>query len=224
MFTEKNDTLANPRSIDAEVNPGMNFMQCGQCGIIKSMTAKGSFVALSSWALLATDRTREDILRYAVGYRYCCPKFQSQYSVFRKQFSNFHMFSKCRFFFPNSLQLFDYGTLGILGCWVSNLYSFSPDVVFQLIFDRRIRTWRKFKDCMARSVETAYQDRASCPCPTLELPHPIHGNIIEYEYNFSSEPMTQKNTRTGFTSRIRRRIFQGQNPAPNPMISIIVRP
>ncbi len=64
MFTEKNETFENPRSIDVELNPGMNFMQCGQWGIMNSITAKGSFVALSSWALVATDSTR-DMFRFA---------------------------------------------------------------------------------------------------------------------------------------------------------------
>ena len=63
---------------------------------------------------------------------------------------------------------------------------------------------------MARSVEAAYQNKANCPSPTLQLPHPGHGTLIPYDYDFSSDPMSQKNTTTGFACRIRRHVYQGQ--------------
>ena len=73
------------------------------------------------------------------------------------------------------------------------------------------RTWRKFNEAMARKVEAAYQARATDLTPTLQMTHPIHGTVIGYKYDFSSIPMTQTNTSTGFSCDIRR----GEGPGKN---------
>ena len=71
------------------------------------------------------------------------------------------------------------------------------------------RYWKKFNEDMAKSVEAAYQDRATNPSPTLDLLHPVFKKRVWYKYDFATVPMAQQNTSTGFTCQIRRGAERG---------------
>jgi hypothetical protein len=70
-------------------------------------------------------------------------------------------------------------------------------------------TWHCFSEEMAGPVEAAYQERGAKPKIILNLIHPLRQKSTPYEYDFSTDPMTQKNTVSGFCCSIRRQNLQG---------------